>query len=192
MRPFVIETARSNRSKCKVCRRAIQKGTLRFGVLIVGPFGPGYLWHHMTCGARRRLDEVEQAYAASAWENGLDVPSIDSLRALVEESAEKKARRKEPPYAEIAPTGRSKCKRCGTLIAEGTWRVVLSRSVEFYGQTRSGPINLHPGCVAAELCAPDCATLASGFAAALGQNSADLEPGRIEEVLRQIGDLPAV
>ena len=39
----------------------IPKDALRFGFLIVGPFGPGYLWHHMNCAARRHLGRLEEA-----------------------------------------------------------------------------------------------------------------------------------
>ena len=56
--PYRIEPARSGRSKCKACRRAIPKDALRFGFLIEGPFGPGYLWHHMNCAARRHMDKL--------------------------------------------------------------------------------------------------------------------------------------
>ncbi len=61
--PHKIEKARSGRSKCKTCRRAIQKDKLRLGILIQGPFGPGYLWHHLACAARKRIEDVEEAYA---------------------------------------------------------------------------------------------------------------------------------
>ncbi len=61
----VIEPARSSRSKCKACRRAIDKGVLRIGILISGPFGDGYLGHHLACAARRRLEDVEEADRAA-------------------------------------------------------------------------------------------------------------------------------
>ena len=112
---YKIEKARSGRSKCKTCRRAIQKEKLRLGILIEGPFGPGYLWHHLTCAARRRIGDVEEAYASEAWPEGLELPTLESLGKLVEEGERKKAEKPQAPYAEKAPTGRSKCKHCGEI-----------------------------------------------------------------------------
>lgn len=187
--PFKIEKARSGRSKCKGCRRPIQKEKVRIGILIEGPFGPGYLWHHLSCAMRRRPEDVEQAYAEKAWEEGLEVPSLESLRAEAEKMEAKKAEKKEAPYVEVAPTGRSKCKHCGEAIEKGAYRVAVLRNVEFYGQVRSGPINVHPKCVAAELKAEDCATEPDGFEDAVRENSKGLEAAQIDEALRQVGPL---
>ena len=32
--PYVLESARSSRSKCRTCRRKIEKGKLRLGILL--------------------------------------------------------------------------------------------------------------------------------------------------------------
>ncbi|MFH0944181.1 MAG: hypothetical protein V2A76_03200 [Planctomycetota bacterium] len=186
---YKIEMARSGRSKCKTCRRPIQKEKLRIGVLIQGPFGPGYLWHHLTCAARRRLEDVEAAYAALAWPEGLELPTLESLQKLVEEGERKKAEKPKAPYAERAPTGRSKCKHCGEMIEQNSFRVALLRNVEFYGKVRSGPINVHPGCVAAELRADDCATEAEAFQDELRANSKGAGGAELDDLIRQIGPL---
>lgn len=186
--PHKIEGARSSRSKCKTCRRTIDKGLLRLGVLIEGPFGTGYLWHHLTCAAKRRPEDVEAAYEERAWEEGLEVPPIEELRKLAEKAEQKKAEKKEAPYVERAPTGRSKCAQCGEAVEKDGWRVVVLRSVEFYNQVRSGPIKVHPGCVAEALAQPDSATETDGFAAAVRQNSR-LPDGEVDEALAEIGDL---
>ena len=47
--PYLIEAARSSRSKCRTCKRKIDKDLLRIGILLEGPYGTGYLWHHLTC-----------------------------------------------------------------------------------------------------------------------------------------------
>lgn len=189
--PYKIEGARSSRSKCKTCRRSIDKGLLRLGILIEGPFGTGYLWHHLTCAAKRRPEDVEDAYKEQCWEDGVEVPPIEELRKLAEAAEKKKADKKEAPYVERAPTGRSKCAFCGELIGQGEWRVVVLRSVEFYNQVRSGPIKVHPRCVAAALAEPDSATEPEGFAAAVRQNSR-LPDAEIDDALAQIGDVEAL
>jgi hypothetical protein len=187
--PYKLEGARSSRSSCKTCRRKIEKGTLRLGVLIEGPFGQGYLWHHLKCAAKRRIEDVEQAYAEECWKPGLELPPLAELRALAEKSAEERAQKREAPYVERAPSARSKCKHCGEPIAEGELRVAVLRSVEFYNQVRSGPILVHTRCVRGAVHAPDSATEPEGFAEALRANSRGMEAADVERALGEIGEL---
>jgi len=193
MPAFVIEGARSSRSKCKVCRRRINQGTLRIGFMIEGPYGAGYLWHHLTCAARRRFESVEEAYNVEAWKNAKEppsnVPELESLRHLREEADERKKNRKNIPYAEIAPSARSHCKHCDVLIEKGSLRIVIGRGVYFGSQVRTAPINVHPECVAAAIKSEDCTTEVEGFADALRGNTADLEAERVDALLVRIGGL---
>jgi len=186
--PYVIEEARSSRSRCRTCRRKIDKGTLRLGILLEGPYGTGYVWHHLTCAARRRLEDVEAAYAQPAFDDGLKVPPLETLQALQEKAEQARAERAEPPYVERAPTGRSKCQHCGEPIPQDAFRVVLAREVAFGSQVRTGPVNVHPACVADELEAEDCATEPDGFAEALHRNSG-LDAATVDAALAEIGPL---
>lgn len=192
--PYVMEGARSSRSKCKTCRRTIERGTLRLGILIEGPFGTGYLWHHVTCAARRQFEKIEEAYELEAWKEAKEppakVPPLEELRKLQEEAEKKREERRDPPYVEVAPSGRSKCKHCGETIEKDSLRVVLGREVAFGRQVRTTPINVHPRCVAAELFAEDCGTEGDGFADALRANARDISAAQIEEVLAEVGELP--
>jgi hypothetical protein len=196
MAPYVIEGARSSRSKCKSCRKKIDKGVLRLGVLIEGPYGIGYLWHHLSCAAKRRLDDVEEAYATEAWNQAKEppenVPSIEEMRKLNQDAADKRASRKQIPYAEVDPSGRAKCKHCGELMEKGSLRVVLGREVEFGNQYRTMPIQVHAGCVAGEIEKTDCNTETDGFEAALRANSRDLSAEQIDGVVAAIGKLPEI
>jgi len=185
--PYLIEAARSSRSKCRTCRRKIEKGKLRLGILLEGPYGTGYLWHHLTCAARRRIEDVEAAYAQKAFEDGLSVPSLAKLQALKEKAEEERATRKDPPYVERAPSDRSKCKHCGDTIAKDALRVVLAREIAFGSQVRMTPIKVHAACVQAALQSEDCLTEIDDFEAQLRQNS-DLEPSIIDEALAAVGD----
>jgi len=191
--PFVIEGARSSRSRCKICRRAINKDVLRLGVLIEGPYGTGYLWHHLTCAARRKFDNVEQAYELEAWKQAKSppdkVPSLDELRKMREQAEDRKRVKKTTPYAELAPSGRAKCKHCDEPMGKGDVRVVLGRGVYFGSQVRTAPINVHPKCVGSELKSEDCATEVEGFEAALRANTTDLSSEKLDELLAQIGEL---
>jgi hypothetical protein len=187
--PRVIEQARSSRSKCRTCRRKIDKGKLRIGILLEGPYGTGYLWHHLTCAAKRRADDVEEAYADRAWADELELPPLAELRRLREQAEEAKKNKKEAPYAERAPSGRSKCKHCDELIEQGAFRVALLREIQFGNQVRGGPINVHPACVAAELRADDCLTEVDGFEELVRANSPDLTEADAAELFAQIGAL---
>ncbi len=187
--PYRLEGARSARSSCKGCRKKIDKGVLRLGVLIEGPFGSGYLWFHLKCAAKRRIEDVEAAYVERAWDEGVEVPELESLRKIAAENAEEKKTRKLAPYVEVAPSGRSKCKHCSETIEQGAPRVVLLRAVEFGNQVRNGPIAVHPACVAAALEAPDSATEAPGLVAALRENSTDIDPKVLERAISELGSL---
>jgi hypothetical protein len=191
--PYVIEGARSSRSRCKSCRRKIEMGKLRIGVLIEGPYGTGYLWHHLKCLARRRPEQVEEAYGLEAWKEAKTppkkLPSLDELRKLAEESAERKKQRRELPYAEIDPSGRAKCKHCGEPLEKGTVRIVLGREVEFGNQVRTSPIQVHARCVASAIEQDDCSTPAEGFAQALREHSPELPSDRLDAALREIGEI---
>ena len=188
--PYIIEGARSSRSRCKSCQRRIDKGKLRIGILIEGPFGTGYLWHHLTCAARRQPEAVEEAYQLEAWweakEPPTNVPSLESLKKLREKALKEGKERKTLPYMELAPSGRSRCKQCGELIAEGSPRVVLGREVEFGRMVRTSPVNVHPGCVSEELERPDAAFDEAGLADALRENSADLDAQALERAIREM------
>ena len=189
--PYRVEGARSSRSSCKACRKKIDKGVLRLGVMIEGPFGSGYLWYHLKCAAKRRIEDVEAAYTEKAWDAGVEVPSIESLRELAAQSAEEKKAKKVAPFVEVAPSSRSKCKQCNEGIDEGAARVVVLRAVEFGNQVRNGPIAVHPRCVAAALLAPDSATEEAGLRAALRANSGDIDARVLERALAELGAVDA-
>ena len=188
--PYVIEGARSSRSKCKTCRRTIQKDSLRIGMLVVGPFGPGYLWHHLNCAARRQMDRVEEAYELEAWKNAKappeKLPELSELSKLREAAEKKKAERRELPYAELDPSGRASCKHCGERMDKGAARVALQRRITFGRQERVMPILVHPRCIAAELLAEDCLTDSSTLEQGLRSNSKDLAEKVLQSILSEI------
>ena len=145
---------------------------MRLGIQIGGRYGTGYVWHHLSCAARRQLERV---------------PSIETLRRLHEAGEVRRQQRPALPCAERAPSGRSTCKHCEAPIERGRFRVVLGRQRRFGRQVRTAPINVHPGCVWDALRAEDCATERPGFAQALRANSR-METAEVEAILNQIGD----
>lgn len=178
--PWIVEKARSGRSRCKACRRPIALGKWRVGRLVEGPFGPGYLWHHLSCAARRYPDEVRQLLERES-DRLEGLPTPDELAREAERRSRSQRERPEPPYVEIAPTGRSKCRACGRPIAEGSVRLVLVREVTFGNQTRRGDFKAHPECAAAALADPECASERDDLDERLAENRAGLDPQTLEQ-----------
>ncbi len=194
---YMIEGARSSRSKCKSCRKPIQKDTLRLGILVEGPFGTGYMWHHLTCAAKRQWAKVEEAYAGEAWQHAkevpADIPDLEELRKLQEEAETKKKERKVIPYAEHDPSGRAKCKHSGEVIPKGNLRVALGQEVEFGGQTRISAFLVLPEQVGAALMTPEIVVgkdmHPSELIQALKENSKSLSDEEMETLIAAIGPL---
>ncbi|MDH3592496.1 MAG: hypothetical protein OER88_11485, partial [Planctomycetota bacterium] len=165
---------------------AIPKDSLRLGVLIEGPFGTGYLWHHLNCMAKRDFAKVESAYEEKAWDEGVKVPPLDSLRGLADKAEQKKKERKEAPYAELAPSGRAKCKHCGETIEKASVRFGVPRRVEFYGQTRHAVVNIHPRCVEGELDHEDSAIEPAEFKQKIRENTQGVDPAVLDAALAEV------
>src|SRR5882672_5557754 len=99
-----IEVAKTGRSRCRICRQPIEKGALRFGEEQPSAFADGlqWVWHHLACAAAKKPVPVRAALAAFAG----DVPGRAELETLLAEGDQTAT---VFPYAERAPTGRSKC-----------------------------------------------------------------------------------
>jgi hypothetical protein len=191
---YVIEGARSNRSRCKTCRRKIDKDSLRLGILIEGPYGTGYMWHHIKCAARRQFEHVKEAYRAEAWLNAKErpgkLPDLATLEKQQQKAEERRSKKKDIPYVELDPSGRAKCKHCEEKMEKGSVRVVLGRGVYFGNQVRVAPITVHPRCVAGELEKDDCETETAGLVEALQANSGEFDAALFAAAVAEIGELP--
>ncbi|MEZ5976233.1 MAG: hypothetical protein R3F17_00530 [Planctomycetota bacterium] len=180
---YKIEGARSSRSKCKNCRKAIEQDTLRLGVLVDGRFGAGYMWYHLNCAARQMYEKVAEAYEQEAWGDleslPVELPELSSLQGLAEKAQAAKKERKQIPYAELDPSGRAKCKHSGEPIPKGSLRVALGQEAEFGGMVRLSAYLVRPECIADALETPG---IVAGrdlephdLLAALLENSPDLD-----------------
>ena len=195
--PYVIEHARSGRSKCKICKRKIDKGAVRLGVLVEGPFGSGYMWHYLSCAAKKMYERVEEAYAMNAWEaaqdppDPADLPTLEELKVIAEKAAadrEKKEReRKTMPYAEIAPSNRSKCKQSGEPIPKGAVRIVLGKEAHFGNQVRTAPFAVLPVHLHDALQDPEIPQDPATLAEELRENSRGVDPDSLEEAIAEAG-----
>ena len=137
----VIEVAKTGRARCRTCRQTIDKGALRFGEEQPSAFSDEMqmAWHHLACAARKRPVQVREALSRFEGE----VPGREEIEKLLSSADETAV---AYPYAERAPTGRSKCLHCGNPIAKDALRVAVEREVEVGGMTRAGAGYLHPGC----------------------------------------------
>ena len=172
----VIEVAKTGRARCRTCRQAIDKGTLRFGEEQPSAFSDELqmAWHHLACAARKRPVQVREALSRFEGE----VPGREEVEKWLSEADETVP---AYPYAERAPTGRSKCLHCGNPIDKGALRVAVEREVEVAGMTRAGAGYLHPGC-AREFTGTD------DLVARLRKNSRKLGDADREELERALSE----
>jgi poly [ADP-ribose] polymerase len=142
----MIEAAKTGRAKCRACRQPIEKGTLRFGEEQPSAFAEGlqWVWYHLECGAKKRPTQVRNALTAFQG----DVPGRAELDRLLAEADQSPT---TAPYAERAPTGRSRCQQCEQPIEKGTLRIAFERELEVGGMARAGVGYLHSACAATYL-----------------------------------------
>lgn len=118
----VFEPAATNRSKCRGCKQALQKGELRFGEGLPNQFGEGEVthWFHPMCAAYKRPEPLLEALQSAA----TDVPDREALERTARASL---AQHRLPRIdgAERSPTGQAKCRQCREPIEKGSWRIRL-------------------------------------------------------------------
>ena len=174
----MIEPAKSGRAKCRSCKKTIEKGALRLGEEILDPFGSGgttHVWHHVDCAAEKKPDELKAAMAS--YEG--DIPERDALEKKIGES-QKKLPPGTFPYAEVAPSGRSRCMACEENIEKDTLRIAIEREVDTGTFKTKGPGYLHP------MCAADYSGDDAMFPK-VKENSRELTKAQLEELETALG-----
>jgi Poly(ADP-ribose) polymerase and DNA-Ligase Zn-finger region len=120
--PHVFEPAPSGRAKCRGCGQAIAKGELRFGERLPNPFAEGEMthWFHVRCAALKRPEPFLEALPAAD-------PAPGNAAALAAEARPGVEHRRLPRLdgAEVAPSGRARCRHCREVIDKGSWRLRL-------------------------------------------------------------------
>lgn len=176
--PHIIEESKSSRAACRTCKEKIEKGVLRFGEEVPNQFsdGPSYQWHHLRCAATKKAAQLAEALAAYAGE----VPERAELERLVAEN-KGKARAGALPFAERAPTGRSKCLVCDAAIAKGALRLAVEAEIDTGSFVTKGSRYLHPAC------ARDHDDLPDDLLALVKKHSVALEPADLEALAADLG-----
>jgi hypothetical protein len=174
-----IEPAKSGRAKCRKCKKTIVKDELRFGFEVPNAFDesqPAHQWYHLECAAEKF--PVDLGSVLNDFEG--EVPDRTKLDEVM--SANRKKQKPSTfPYAEPAPSGRSKCLVCEEGISKGEYRVAIQREIDAGGFARTGAGYLHPGCVGEFDELPD--DLDKGITA----NSTTLSPEELAAILKEIG-----
>lgn len=146
-----VEIAKTGRARCRTCGEGIAKGEVRFGEEVANAFsdsgGMSFYFHHLRCAAKKKPAQLREALKLYAGE----IPERDEIERLVREN-ESKQRPSAMPYAERAPSARSHCGECHTIIAKSALRIALPRE-------QGGPPTMmpetpryfHVGCVKAAL-----------------------------------------
>jgi hypothetical protein len=169
----MIEVAKSGRAKCRTCKQPIAKDELRFGEEVPDMFGGGgmtYQWHHLACAAKKKPGELKVAMDGFSG----TIPNKAALESEMSEAV-KHVKPSTYPYAERAPSGRSKCMQCDATIEKGDLRVAVEREVDTGSFTTKGPGYLHTGC-AVEYTGDE------ELAAKIKANSPGLEKKDLEEL----------
>ncbi len=119
-----IEPASSGRAKCRGCGERIAKDELRFGERLPNPFADGdmTIWFHLTCGAYRRPESMQQTLTTQP--EGLSDAQLSNLSAACE-LALISERMTRLGAAQRASSGRAKCRHCQEPISKDTWRLPL-------------------------------------------------------------------
>src|SRR5690349_15597126 len=118
----LIEVAKSGRARCRGCRQNIAKDELRYGEEAANQFGDGTAmqWLHLMCAAKKHPREMKEAMAAFQG----DIPNRAEIEQVMQTAL---ADVKSFPYAEWAPTGRSRCQACREPIDKDTLRIGVER-----------------------------------------------------------------
>lgn len=167
---------------CRACRKAIEKGHLRFGLEGQGGFAdstePTFMWHHLLCAATKHPDELRSALA----DYGADVPELAAIEAKMTEAEAKKP----PPFphADRAPTGRARCLGCSEGIAKGQLRVAIERDIERGMTTTKGAGYLHPQCAGSYVEAQG--SNRADLTVAIRQNTRSLSEAELDELLAAV------
>ncbi|KAL0743610.1 hypothetical protein Bca4012_085123 [Brassica carinata] len=186
--PIVAEYAKSNRSSCKACSKAIASKTLRVGLISKGPGGFDMTrWHHLDCFPTDSVSiaSVDDVKGLSA----LEEADQDALAKLVEQCGEpaKEVDEKEEEevkhpgsdetsgekvkeaksssasanvIAEYAKSSRSSCKKCSQTIAAKELRLgMVTRDSRGFDMTKWH----HLGCFPVESVSIDSVEEIGGF-----------------------------
>jgi ribosomal protein L37AE/L43A len=127
-----IEPASTGRSKCRACKRAIDKGALRFAESAPNPMTEGETKHyyHPMCAAERRSERMAAFLESHA-------EPLDTREALLAAATlgVSHPRLQRLGQVERASSGRAACRHCRETIAKGALRVALQPMEE--GRTAS-------------------------------------------------------
>jgi hypothetical protein len=136
-----IEVAKTGRSRCRICRQPIEKGSLRFGEEQPSAFADGmqWVWHHLLCAAKKKPVAVRGALGSFEGE----VPGRAELDAALAEGDRVPT---VMPYAEHASTARSHCQQCREPIGKGALRIAVERDAEAATMPGANKGYLHPRC----------------------------------------------
>src|SRR5260221_2824566 len=114
--PHVFEPAATNRSKCRGCKQALQKGELRFGEALPNPFGEGEVthWFHPMCAAYKRPEPLLEALQSAPAQ-----PADRDVLERVARASLGQDRLQRIDGAERSPTSQARCRQCREPIEKG-------------------------------------------------------------------------
>lgn len=128
-----IARAKSGKSRCFLCKQAIETGRYRFG--LPGTIFPNPTWYHLDCAAPLGKRFLR---AAARIPKG-EIPGIE----ILVEYAGKVFMEKEFPFFEYAPSARSSCIVCRKRIPKDGIRL---STLETFPPGEDRRVFTHPAC----------------------------------------------
>jgi Poly(ADP-ribose) polymerase and DNA-Ligase Zn-finger region len=139
-----IEVASTGRARCRACKEAIGKGELRFAEEFQNPYsedgGTSFRYWHLACAAKGMANELAPALAA--YDGPIDEAVRTETQAIMTANL-----RPEMPHAEVASSGRARCRACDEAIKKGEWRIAFERIVETPMGPQKGAAYTHTACL---------------------------------------------
>lgn len=138
-----LEVSPSGRAACRICKKPIAKGEVRFAesYTMPGTDQAAFRYHHTTCAAPKLPAELKEAIDAYEGE----LPEREALLAAIANAPKKTGKDRPLPHADRAPTSRATCTQCGEGIEKGTWRIGVAREAD-PGSFARGPSYMHAAC----------------------------------------------
>lgn len=145
----IIELAKSARSSCRICRKKIEKDSIRIGVpspytLPDGKTVATYRYYHPKCVPYDRITEILEILASTSTIAPMEMnqvrETLENIQKQGSKGIEEQRRAKNKPFFEYSRSGRGTCRICENKIAKGIFRVAeptkidLTNGRQIFGQ----------------------------------------------------------
>jgi len=135
----IIEPAKSARSSCRICRKKIEKDSIRIGLpspytLPDGRAVATYRYYHPECIPYDRITEILEILASTftiePMEKNQVRETLENIQKQGSKDIEERRRTRNKPFFEYSRSGRASCRICENKIAKGIFRVAEPTKID--------------------------------------------------------------